>query len=387
MEHLSEVLKILEGALKSNASMALNYASLLADKLESEGEPRQARMLRERLTRTTMPMGSAQDASNGISLGNLPTDQESRLHTVDVSRPQVQDIQLVLPSAIQTRLNEFVQAVEHHDVLVHAGAALPSRMLIYGPPGTGKTLTARWIAAHLSLPLLTVRCDTLVSSLLGQTSRNLRRVFEYATQTPCVLFMDEFDALAGARGNERDVGELQRVVIALLQNIDALPDNTIVVAATNHDQLLDPAIGRRFAFQLPVPLPDENQLTVLWRHWLGEFAPDGLDWSDLARCSLGATGALIELTCIDAKRSAILAGKNLVDIPVLYRRLGLTLALSRGVRLSAQEQEVRWLRNWQPERFSLRVLAALYGMSTRKITTILNDQGEESGNRQREQLA
>ncbi len=387
MEHFSEVLKILEGALKSNSSMALNYASLLADKLESEGGQRQARMLRERLTRTPLATASAQDSSNGVSLGNLPTDQESRLHTVDVSRPQAQDIQLVLPSAIQTRLDEFVQSVEHHDVLAHAGAALPSRMLIYGPPGTGKTLTARWIAAQLHLPLLTVRCDTLVSSLLGQTSRNLRRVFEYATQTPCVLFLDEFDALAGARGNERDVGELQRVVIALLQNIDALPDNTILVAATNHEQLLDPAIGRRFAFQLPVPLPNENQLTALWQHWLGEFAPDDLDWTDLARCSQGATGALVELTCIDAKRAAILAGQRVVEPPALYRRLGLTLALSRGIRLSTQEQEVCWLRNWQPERFSLRVLAALYGASTRKITTILNDLGEESGNRQRKQHA
>ncbi|WP_163585513.1 ATP-binding protein, partial [Klebsiella pneumoniae] len=88
-------------------------------------------------------------------------------------------------------------------------AALPNRLLMHGPPGTGKTQLARWVAAQLGLQLLTVRCDTLVSSLLGQTSRNLRRVFEYAEQRPCVLFLDEFDALAGARGNERDVGELQ----------------------------------------------------------------------------------------------------------------------------------------------------------------------------------
>src|SRR5438477_8302827 len=124
---------------------------------------------------------------------------------------------------------------------------MPSRMLIHGPPGTGKTQTARWITGQLSLPLLTVRCDTLVSSLLGQTSKNLRRVFEHAVQRPCVLFLDEFDALASARGNERDVGELQRVVISLLQNVDALPDNTILIAATNHEQLLDPAVWRRFA--------------------------------------------------------------------------------------------------------------------------------------------
>lgn len=383
MQHLSEVLKILDGALKANASMATSYAGLLADKLEQEGERQQARMVRERLARTPTGLASAQDAGQGVSLGQLPIDNESRLHTVDVSRPQVRDIHLVLPDAIAARLNEFVQCVRHHDELVRAGAAMPNRLLIYGAPGTGKTQTVRWLAAQLQLPLLTVRCDTLVSSLLGQTSRNLRRVFEYAERTPSVLFLDEFDALAGARGNERDVGELQRVVIALLQNIDALPDDTILVAATNHEQLLDLAVGRRFAFQLPMPLPNAALREALWKQWLGEFAPSDLDWKELSAISAGTTGAVIEHVCIDAKRTAILAGQSSVEINSLYRRLGLTLALAHGDRLSTQEQEIRWLRDWSPERFSLRVLAGLYDMSTRKITGILKMEGDNDGHKRR----
>lgn len=373
MQHLSEVLKILDGALKANSSMATSYAGLLADKLESDGEKQQARLIRERLARTPMAVASAQGAGHGHLFGQMPTDNDSRLNTVDFSQPSLDSSEVLLPDAIQARLHEFIQCVEHHDALQSAGASVASRMLIYGPPGTGKTQTARWIAARLKLPLLTVRCDTLVSSLLGQTSRNLRRVFDYAQQFPCVLFLDEFDALAGARGNERDVGELQRVVIALLQNMDALPDSTVLVASTNHEQLLDPAIYRRFPFHIPLPLPDAALREALWRKLLGRFAPEDLDWSELAELSDGATGATIEHVSQDAKRTAVLAGQAQAQKLDLLRRLGLTLALAKGERLSTTEQEIRWLRLWAPKHFTLRALVALYNLSMRQVQNNLNE--------------
>lgn len=373
VDHLSEVLKILDGALRANASMAANYAGLLADKLEEGGNRQQARQIRERLARAPGALASVQDAERGISLSNLPVDGESRLHTVDVSRPEPRDVGLVLPNAIESRVQEFLASVRHHDALVAANAALPNRLLMHGLPGTGKTQLARWVAAQLGLQLLTVRCDTLVSSLLGQTSRNLRRVFEYAEQRPCVLFLDEFDALAGARGNERDVGELQRVVIALLQNIDALPDGTILLAATNHDQLLDPAVWRRFSFRLPMPLPDEGVRELLWQRFLGDYAPANLDFKGLVSRSEGITGAVIEQICLDAKRSAVLAGQAQVDEDEVFRRLGLTLALIERVPLSTRDAEMVWLRRWDRKIFSLRVLAKLYGVSTRHVTNITQE--------------
>ncbi len=373
MQHLSEVLKILDGALKANASMASSYAGLLAEKLESDGEKQQARMIRERLARAPMAVASAQGVGHGHVLGQMPTDNDSRLHTVDYSQPTLDGSEVLLPDAIQARLQEFIQCVEHHDALQRAGAAVASRVLIYGPPGTGKTQTARWIAARLKLPLLTVRCDTLVSSLLGQTSRNLRRVFDYAQQLPCVLFLDEFDALAGARGNERDVGELQRVVIALLQNMDALPDSTVLVASTNHEQLLDPAIFRRFPFHIPMPAPDATLREALWRKLLGSYAPEGLDWKELAVLSDGSTGATIEHVSQETKRTAVLAGQAHAQKFALLRRLGLTLALAKGERLTTIEQEIRWLRAWAPAHFTLRALVALYNLSMRQVQNTLND--------------
>ena len=371
MEYLSEVLKILDGALKANATMAASYAGLLAEKLETAGEKEQAVLVRQRLLRAPKALVSAQEAGSPEIAGQLPVDGESRLHTVDFSLPVAAEIFVALPSGIERRVTDFLNASRHYDDLARSGAAIPPRMLLYGPPGTGKTQTARWIAAELGLPLLTVRCDTLISSLLGQTSKNLRRVFEYAQSRPAVLFLDEVDALASARGSERDVGELQRVVVALLQNIDALEESTVLIAATNHDRLLDPAVWRRFAFQLAMPLPDAGLRDLLWRKNLGQFGSNSsLDFADLTKRSEGVTGALIEQVSLDAKRHAVLARQATVDDGEIHRRLALAVALIQRKELSSVDQEVRWLRHWDARRFSVRELARLYGVTTRKINNI-----------------
>jgi len=364
--HLSEILKILDGALRSNATMASNYAGLLADKLEQDGERANASRIRERLARAPAAIAHAQDASR-LNMG-LPVDSESRLDTVDVSTSNPGDIKLYLPGGTANRIKDFLDAVRHFDRLAAARAALPLRLLIYGRPGTGKTQTARWIAGELGLPLLTARCDTLVSSLLGQTSKNLRRVFDYVEQRPCVLFLDEFDALASARGNERDIGELQRVVIALLQNIDAISPNTIVLAASNHESLLDPAVWRRFPFQIPLPPPDALLRKEMWSAMLGTYAPENLDFNQLTIKSKGTSGAQIEQVALDTKRHAILGGQGAVDQGELFRRLALSIALAEGETLASINDEVFWLRKWDSKIFSLRELARLYNVSTRQIT-------------------
>ncbi|RTV45295.1 ATP-binding protein [Pseudomonas aeruginosa] len=353
--------------------MASNYAGLLAEKLEQAGDGKQARMIRERLARAPVALANAQDASSGVSFGNLPVDGESHLHTVDVSHPMEDETPLLLPSAIASRISEFIANVQRYDELARVNAAMPSRLLAYGLPGTGKTKLARYIAAKLRLPLLTVRCDTLVSSLLGQTSRNLRRVFEFAQQRPCVLLLDEFDALASARGNDRDVGELQRVVIALLQNIDAIPESTVVIAATNHDRLLDPAVWRRFGFRVPMPIPDTALRRQLWIQFLLPYTTEGIDVDHLASISTGITGANIEQVCLDTKRATVLAGAKEISELELVRRLGLNLAITKGILLSTVEAEIYWLREWSPKHFSLRALAKLYGLSTRYIGKVIKE--------------
>lgn len=374
MDHLTEVLKILDGALRHNLKMSFDYAGLLAQKLEEDGLRDQARRIRERLARTPQQMLSPQ------GLNALPVDNESRLPTVDEFRPRFEDVEIVMPDGIFKRMNEFIESIHHFEKLDAAGVALSARLLLYGPPGCGKTLAAQWVAAKLELPLLTARCDTLVSSLLGQTARNLRRVFEHVQSQPCVLFLDEFDALAKARADEREVGELQRVVIALLQNIDALPLTTILVAATNHERLLDPAVWRRFSFHVPMPLPDTELRLSLWHRRLDPYAPKNLDWDLLAQLSDGLSGAAIEQVAQDALRGLIISGQRELNEVELLRRLGLTLAMNKGETLPQVADEVRWLSVWQPKFFSERALAALYDTTTRQIR---NMKGGKSGERRK----
>lgn len=366
MNHLSEVLKILEGAIQHNVRKAADYAGLLADKLELDGERKQAGLIREKLSRIPQQMLTPQSMTD-----TLPIDTESRLSTVDESRPKPEEIDLVLQEGVSERLREFIESVRKFDQLAAAGVAQPSRLLLYGPPGCGKTMLSRWIAAQLDLPLLTVRCDTLMSSLLGQTSKNLRRVFDHAENRPCVLFLDEFDALAKTRTDEREVGELQRVVIALLQNIDALSPSTILVAATNHDELLDRAIWRRFAWHLPLTLPAKSLRSAIWRRRLGFFMPEKIDQDELAALSEGLSGAGIEHVAQDAIRHAIMNGYAQAQEVDLLKRLAWTQALAHGQYLNTREEEVRFLRQWAPKVFTIRRLADYYGVSVRQINNMI----------------
>lgn len=202
-------------------------------------------------------------------------------------------------------ISEFRQA----DRLRRSGLGVRSKLLFCGPPGTGKTLCAEVFAGELGLPFFHVRLDSLVSSYLGETATNIRKTFEFARRQPCVLFFDEFDALARSREEQSETGELRRVVNSLLMFIEQIEPGGFLIAATNLAGQLDAAIWRRFDEVVWFDLPDAGMVDAYLRHAFRNvrtsFQPTahadrlaGLSYAELARICSHA----IRLSIIDGNR-------------------------------------------------------------------------------------
>ncbi|WP_146660762.1 AAA family ATPase [Enhygromyxa salina] len=367
MDHLLEVLKILDGAVNADHAKVASYAEQLALKLESGGDSRSA----ERVRRTVR--GGRMTELSGARLNpSLPVDSESRLALADERHFKHDEICVFLDAATQTRVTDFVRYVGASARLLASGVGIAPSLLLHGPPGTGKTELAKYVSAQLSLPLLTARTDALVSSYLGSTSKNLRLLFEHAMGRPCVLFLDEFDAVAKLRDDQHELGELKRVVVTLLQNMDALDNKTVILAATNHEHLLDAAVWRRFAFRLKIGLPGPAIREQMFGHFLANHRPVKLAFDQLAVATEGLSGADIQELCNDARREAVLSDAEHVSVNGLLMRI----ARSRYPELESfpiRDQMVA-LRELNPKLFTIRRISELLGISTGKISTLLREE-------------
>jgi len=194
---------------------------------------------------------------------NLPEDRERGLPLVVAKNP-VRRLEDVVLSDDNSSILEEILEEQHRDELLRShGLYAADKLLFCGPPGCGKTLTAEVIASELARPLIIVRIDSVVSSFLGETAANLRKVFDYAATMPAVVLFDEFDALAKERADSAEHGELKRVVNAVLQMMDAYQGRSLLIAATNHEGILDSAVWRRFEEVLMFEPPNLEQLRRL----------------------------------------------------------------------------------------------------------------------------
>ena len=243
------------------------------------------------------------------AVGQLPERVAELVHEIPAQRRLSE---LVLAPDVVEVIEEFIDEFSQSALLRSHSLEPRHTLLLLGPPGNGKTSLAEALATELSLPLLSIRYDAIVDSYLGETSNRLRRLIDYATDTPCVLFFDEFDAVGKERSDAQETGEIKRVVSSLLVQMDRLPSHTLIVCATNHPELLDRAVWRRFEIKLEINKPGPEQL-IQWFHNFEASLPGpaGITAREFADYMHGQSMAAVEGFTLDVRRKLVLSRSKL----------------------------------------------------------------------------
>ena len=276
-------------------------ARSVTEAIVAEERAKQHTVLAERLEQV-LRINQPRTSGTGLN-GRHPAKD----YLYDVS-PRRRLADLTLPPLVETVCRRLVDEQLGAAMLRAHGLDPRHRVLLVGPPGNGKTSVAEALAEAMAVPFLVVRYETLVGSFLGETAGRLKRVFEYARTMPCVLFFDEFDAVGKERGDVHETGEIKRVVASLLMQMDDLPAHTVLLAASNHPELLDRATWRRFQLRLSLPAPTPHLLETYLSTFLTSFdEPAGMAAKTMVK-HLGAISfAEVEEFTLDIRRHRVLA--------------------------------------------------------------------------------
>ncbi|WP_404364485.1 AAA family ATPase [Corallococcus coralloides] len=295
--------------------------------------PALAEQLKSRLPGVQSATSVVRRLAPPAAAASTPRDPDS--HAGLVRRVETDAIPPVLRDAEARQLQAFM--AEHRNVasLERAGLAPRSTLFLFGVPGVGKTMTAAWLASQLGVPLFQVELPALISSYLGRTGQNLREVFDFAREETVVLFLDEFDAVAKRRDDQTDLGELRRVVSVLLKEIEEWPGPSILVAATNHPELIDPAAFRRFQLSVEVQLPGPAEVEAILKLHLGSLSPSARVIKLARELLAGSTGSDIRNVALESRRAIALESALTPDEALLC---------AMGRRMQTAEQRQRFCR-------------------------------------------
>lgn len=366
MEYLPEILKIINGALNSDIEKVVNYTELLANKLEEFGDNGASSKLKKAILNSK----SLKLFPCGTNIKDiLPVDSESKSSLAEKDFFTKGQVQVFFDDFVIEKVQNFVKYIKSSNLLIEKGVEFTPSLLLYGIPGCGKSELAKYIASEIGMPLITARLDSLISSYLGSTSKNIRELFNYANSRPCILFLDEFDAIAKLRDDQNELGELKRIVVSLLQNIDLLDKQTILLAATNHDHLLDPAIWRRFTYKIEINKPSEAVISKMIKSFLN-YDIEGKMLERYVKNCVNLSGAEIKEICNEINRQIIINDeKNLSKFTLIKELSKLHL---QSINDEPLEKKIIYLKNNYDKLYTYRDLSKLFNISLGQISKIIN---------------
>lgn len=240
---------------------------------------------------------------------------------IHASYPDVRLQDLVLSGDLERRITRAVREHRQSELLLKSGLRPRRKYLFSGPPGTGKGMTAAAVAGELNLPLFTILLDGVITKFMGETATKLRQVFDSMRTQRGVYFFDEVDALASRRDADNDIGEARRMLNSFLQFLEDDRSGSIIIAATNHKSLLDPAIFRRFDAAFAYAKPTGEEACRVMRNNLKQFDTEALDWGSIAKASVGLSQADIVAAAGDAARDAVLDNKSKLSTKIVIQSI------------------------------------------------------------------
>lgn len=304
--HLKELFR----AFRTHDELAFRRAAL--EIIEEEQGKHHTALARDLRSLLATGNGSVVDTGAYAVLPEPPTDREGDWPLAQVRRPEYSLSDLVIDQSVSSVLGGLITETHRWADLDRHALPRRQRILFQGPPGCGKTSAAEALATELGRPFVVISIDAVVSSYLGETASNLRRILDYAGQAPFVVLFDEFDALGRNRDDASEHGEMKRVVTTFLQMLDKYNGPSILIAATNHPGLLDSALWRRFDEVLTFGKPSVHELRQVIRLRLRAMPHSGVDIAPYASALKGYPHAAAEKLAIDAQRSAVIHDRNAV---------------------------------------------------------------------------
>ena len=306
MATAQQIIALLNSHVQGDREQFLSIALQVAAGEARSGRKETAEQLR-RLVQAAR--GSAADPTGRAAAIPIARPRGELQTLLSVEYPKVRLVDMVLGKRTAGRLRDIIKQQTQRDLLRQHGKAPSSKLLLAGPPGSGKTMTAAALAGELHLPLFSVRLDAVITRFLGETAAKLRLIFDQIAGTRGVYLFDEFDAIGAHRTADNDVGEMRRILNSFLQFMEeGNSTDSVIIAATNHPELLDRALGRRFDEVIAYDMPDEAAARQVIERHLGSFRPRQVQWSKVLPAAAHLSHAEIARGVDDVIKRAIISG-------------------------------------------------------------------------------